>query len=281
MVMVFEDLCPHGYAMKSEAATLPEAKIVLQKLARFHAASKALADTIPVIKTMANGLGTTDLGKFIEIWLKHFDMIGQLCQQWPGFEQYTEKLEKLKHPIFEQLKVVYTPDPTSSWNVLNHGDLHYKNMMFKINEGVTEDIMLLDFQISVWATPAIDLLYSLYNTVGAETRHTHREELISYYYEQFAEALKKFGYSKKIPTLVDLRVELIKAGHLETLVSLVFLPYMVLTPEQLIPQPKSGDPEEGVEMDFENVVGCYSYPAVQTLLKQYLPMLNHKGLLDL
>jgi len=38
---------------------------------------------------------------------------------------------------------------------------------------------------------------------------------LSIYHKQFVEALKKFGYLKQPPTLLDLQVEILRNGHLQ------------------------------------------------------------------
>lgn len=72
----------------------------------------------------------------------------------------------------------------------------------------------LDFQISTWGSPAIDIIYSMYNSVSIETRDNHREELTKFYYNEFVNALKMFEFQGKIPSLIDLRIEITKCGHL-------------------------------------------------------------------
>lgn len=62
------------------------------------------------------------------------------------------------------------------------------------------------------------MIYALYFLLSAENRQTRRDEFITTYYRQFVESLKKFGYLKAPPSLIDLQVELLKNGHLEVLV---------------------------------------------------------------
>lgn len=78
----------------------------------------------------------------------------------------------------------------------------------------------IDYQLSVYATPAIDLIYALYCSMSAKNRQIHRDEFISTYHQKFVETLKYFGYSNTPPTLIDLKVELLRNGNLEVLVSI-------------------------------------------------------------
>lgn len=55
---------------------------------------------------------------------------------WDGFEMITEKLENFVGK-FEANgeKVFQTNGSTDGFNVLNHGDFHIKNMVFKKDSG--------------------------------------------------------------------------------------------------------------------------------------------------
>ena len=81
------------------------------------------------------------------------------------------------------------------------------------------------------------MISALYNFVSSENRK-HRDELIAVYHQQFAESLKKFGYLKEIPSLVDLQVELLKNGHFEVVLALCYniffyIDFKDYTPEEM------------------------------------------------
>ncbi|KAL1390271.1 hypothetical protein pipiens_012469 [Culex pipiens pipiens] len=286
-VMVFSDLSVRGYTVKSSQMDLTEAKMLYAKLGRWHAASTFLADSMPVLKTLDKGLGNMDLREFKPMWTSFIITLSKVCRTWPGFESYGDKLEQISEAIFDKLRIIYTLDETTRYHVLNHGDMHSKNCMYKIVEGKTEDILLLDYQICMWGTPAIDLIYSMYNAVDYETRNSHRDELIKFYYDEYVAALKRFGYLKKIPTLVDLHVEITKCGHLESFLICTFLPMMMVMMEEGVPQPPPNAEDEGFEFDFGNeskmtelIKHNLRNPRCEEAMKKYLPMLLYKGLLD-
>lgn len=74
--------------------------------------------------------------------------------------------------------------------------------------------MQLDFQVCYWASPALDILNALYLMIDTPVRAGHRQELITYYYNEFDTTLKKLGYLGKVPSLIDLNIELLKKGKL-------------------------------------------------------------------
>lgn len=287
-VMVFEDLSKQDYVMKDTQLNLDESKMLYAKIGRWHAASMCLSEKIPAIKSLDYNLGVIMNEEVAETWNNNIHILAKMCRDWPGYEHICERLDKLRKPLLKKLKEIYTVQDTNIYNVLNHGDCHYKNFMYKITDGKTEDIMLLDYQISTWGTPAIDIIYSLYNSVSIETRDNHRNELLKFYYDEFVKALNMFGYSGRIPTMIDLRLEITKCGHLETFLTTMFLPLLILTPEEMMPQLSAkGSGEEVVQMDFADVKEqeklaehCFKHPRYANAVKKYLPIFYETGLLD-
>lgn len=58
---------------------------------------------------------------------------------------------------------------------------------------LTEDIVLLDFQLSRAVSPAIELLYFLSVSVSTELRKNSYNELLEIYYSRLSEMLFKFN----------------------------------------------------------------------------------------
>lgn len=91
----------------------------------------------------------------------------------------------------------------------------------------------MDFQVCVLASPAIDLLYAMQNMISMQNRLEHREDIISYYYQEFVSTLKALGFLKAIPTILDLQVELLKNGGLELMLAICFKPFMFIDPTKI------------------------------------------------
>lgn len=96
----------------------------------------------------------------------------------------------------------------------------------------------VDYQICIFATPAIDLIYGLYYFMTTENRQQYRDEVILIYHQQFVESLTKFGFNGTIPSLMDLQVELLRNGNLEVLIAICFSVFLhfdfaKLTPEEM------------------------------------------------
>ncbi|XP_055610208.1 uncharacterized protein LOC129757106 [Uranotaenia lowii] len=295
VVMVFEDIAARNYIMKYSQLDLSDAKLVYAKLARWHAASLFLEDSCPAIKKLDVGFGNYESGKFLFIWTEQLGKLIKVIAEWKGFESYSERLDNIKEQLMKKLFEIYTSRDRSIYNVLNHGDLHFKNMMYQIEEGKTKDILLLDYQLSIWGSPAIDIIYSLYNTCSIETRDNHRNELIKFYHDEFVSVLNCLGYLKKIPSLLDLHIEITKCGHLETFLACIFMPFMLLSFDDYGSKPEAkeeikedGEDKKDEVFDYADkqkmedmIFGAYRHPKFVETLKKYLPMYLHRGLLDL
>ncbi|XP_058063031.1 uncharacterized protein LOC131212951 [Anopheles bellator] len=286
-VMVFEDIAKHGFEMKSKQLDYEESKVVFAKLARWHATSMMLADEIPAIKKLAKGVFNLfeEKTEFLKMWQANIEILASIVPEIPGCEQYGDRILAVKEKIFKRAATIYTYDASSLVHVLNHGDFHFKNMMFKRTEGKLDDIMLLDFQLSVWGTPAVDLIYAMYNAVSIDTKEAHREELIYFYHQELVECLRKIGYLRRLPTLLDIQVEIMKCGHMEFLLSSTFVPFMCVEMTEIMDLPEDGS---GFEMDFANTdklaesfKKCFRTPVYVDFITKNLPKFVYKGFVDL
>jgi len=101
------------------------------------------------------------------------------------------------------------------FTVLNHGDDWINNMMFKLDEdGNTVDFRLLDFQMSFWGSPVADLFYFLMSSVKDDIKVLHFDEIIEHYHEMLVESLEKLKYDKHVPTLEELKEEMMEKREL-------------------------------------------------------------------
>lgn len=73
---------------------------------------------------------------------------------WSGFEMITQKLEQTVEKFEELGKKIYETNNAGAFegfNVLNHGDFHFNNMLFKKNdEGKISDVLFVSKSISNW-----------------------------------------------------------------------------------------------------------------------------------
>lgn len=130
----------------------------------------------------------------------------------------------------------------------------------------------IDYQICIYATPAIDLIYALYYFVSAENRQKHRAELIATYHQQFVASLKLFGYLKTPPSLIDLQIELLRNGALEVLVAICMTIFFYFDFTSMAPEDM--DMGEGTKRAKRRM---YENEEFKEIIRNELPRFLHNG----
>lgn len=270
-VIVLEDLSESGYERITQPLeNFEDSKLIFQRLAKYHAGSYFLinerkADYSRFNFCMFSLEDPVILEKFL---FEPLDTFTEVLASWEGYEEYVDKFKAFRESFIEKGKQFYKPD-ANGYNVLNHGDFHVKNLMFKKNGDKIEDFFILDFQISVLASPCVDLFYALYNKISDKNRQNRRDEIIHYYHSEFTNALKRFGFIGKVPPLLDLKMELMKHGWMEVVKCICFKIFFWMDANDLL---GNGDSKQMKEKIFND-------ERFQTFIKAELPRLAQLGFL--
>ncbi|XP_034664622.1 uncharacterized protein LOC117898990 [Drosophila subobscura] len=231
-VMIFEDLVPQGYTVIRDRPLREEELCrAFSKLAKWHAVSMKILNEQPdFLKEFQYGVGemphlmsdpfiTTAMPPFIE-----------MLERWPELRKYKPYFEKIKDTYLDTVKCIlqeYRKDPQADgYYVLCHGDFHLRNMMFRNNKetGDSEDVMLVDFQLSNTCPIAVDLIYSIHMLMEPEQRWNHGEKLINYYFSVLVDTLKKVGYKGAMPTQEKLWQQIYRLKYYDLFLMFTFLP---------------------------------------------------------
>uniref|UniRef100_A0A1L8DYI8 Putative ecdysteroid kinase n=1 Tax=Nyssomyia neivai TaxID=330878 RepID=A0A1L8DYI8_9DIPT len=279
-ILIFEDITKFGYEMHQGFLGFDNTVKIAKKLAKFHALSFYINDNKYANKLdlpQYEGILLTD--KTIEKFQVFCDGLGQMAEvvrEWPGFAEIADKVNKIKGTFLRTLINVYKPNPEPRFNVLCHSDFHIKNMMFIKNKEDIDKIFLLDFQMSFWGTPALDVLYLLY-AIGNASVRARRGEFVTIYHTAFTEYLNRLGCLRKGPSLLELNIDIMRIAHLEILLGLCFLPFFSLdftkVDMEAVMEPT---PEQMAEMHKM----IYKNPEIVSILEEVLPALLYKGVLD-
>ncbi|CAD7093764.1 unnamed protein product [Hermetia illucens] len=202
-VLVFEDLKELGYFMfPRDAPDEYETRLIFSKLAQLHAAT---------FKLKADGRNDLNFkGSFNISYARKLDFcitgpqfLTEVMETLPGFEPYAQKMRKITVEWLVKKCIEITNQP-ASFSVLNHGDFHIRNMMFKRNEfDAISEIALVDFQVPHWGSPAYDLLY-----MALILPYRFREMAFRHYFNIFIDVLVKTGYEGELPTYEQLQQEI-------------------------------------------------------------------------
>jgi thiamine kinase-like enzyme len=99
-------------------------------------------------------------------------------EKWgPEWATIASKLKNFGQTMISKGIELYKRDDRS-FNVFNHNDVWINNLMYKYENARVKDVLLLDYQLSCWGSPAIDLNYFLYGSIRDDVREKNFDKLI-------------------------------------------------------------------------------------------------------
>ncbi|KAG5896760.1 hypothetical protein JTB14_031739 [Gonioctena quinquepunctata] len=198
--LVFENLKSLGYEQhdRKKPMNLFHCKAILEQYGKFHAISFAMRQQ--------NKKKFDDLSSKLQNVYEFFRTDQDSITLFETSKKYLfELLEKngevlllkklsniLQRGSPEIMKEALSAGPQS---VIIHGDCWCNNFLFKYqgtNKGSPSKVAIIDWQISMLASPVIDLSYFLYACCSG-TELNSFEELLRFYYNSFSTQLTKLG----------------------------------------------------------------------------------------
>lgn len=207
-VFVMEDMSLLNYrtVSRDDRFDLSTAKMVLSKLAHYHAASMVYNQrTGGSLEPLRGRIFDVEDG-FLEILLKKFDIVMEDMRSWG--EEYAAIIPKLKfiqenyYEIGRRCMV-----PGEGLGVFIHGDSWLNNILIRFDKDQPVEVLLIDLQICSWASPAYDLLYFIFTSLNEEDYQNRFDELIKHYYDNMASILRALDYAP-MPSLMQLHLEI-------------------------------------------------------------------------
>uniref|UniRef100_A0A182K460 CHK domain-containing protein n=1 Tax=Anopheles christyi TaxID=43041 RepID=A0A182K460_9DIPT len=274
--LILEDLSSQQFVHNCKLLDVDDAKIVLLKLAQFHASSYSLTNTSAAnsLDALNNGLFKQKPSEGVQFMMENFAIFTEVLSQWDGYAQYAERLKCIKPTFVDRGAAIYS-GRGFGLHVLNHGDFHYNNMLFKLDpERRVKDTVFYDFQLSCWTTPAVDLLYFLYFVCNRATRDSQRHALIQHYHQEFVRTLNAVGFMGKVPTLLDINCDLQRAGFLEVVLAICFIPFLFADHNGTLDVYGSEDTARAYRRRL------YDEPQYKEIILPLLPYFLYKGFLE-
>ncbi|XP_017017599.1 uncharacterized protein [Drosophila kikkawai] len=280
--IIFEDLSLEQYkvACRLKKLDLEHTHLVLEKLASLHAAGAVLAEREPGIlkKNYDRGFYNKHTRGYEPIMTNLLKALSRSLNLDEELRQrYKAKIDRLVDRVMIYGERSTTNNP-GDFLTLAHGDLWTTNVMFQYDgEGHPINATFIDFQFSVWNSPAIDLHYFFSTSIHDNLRLKSQPELIQFYYYKLVDALKKLKFSGHVPSLFDFQLQFRMRAFYAVFASLIFEPLMLYNGkeeaslEQIISEEETG-------LRFKDDI--YQQECVRKKLHLTLPLLDHWGLLD-
>lgn len=215
--IAMENLTAKGFYMwdKANDIDFDHSALVFKELGKLHAISFAIRDQEP--EKFKEFMQRTSV--FHEELTKSIG--GQLFQKShfnrairsldPSETTLIERMESLKLTYRNLLAEVKSNTNCEPFGVLVHGDCWINNLLYRCaNESKTpSNVCLIDWQLSQFGSPAIDVACFLFCSLSPELRNDHFDDFITIYYSNFQTTLNKLGSdASKLFTFENLQDQL-------------------------------------------------------------------------
>lgn len=189
--LFFQDVSEKSFTMIDKNEVTPEhVLLVIKVLAKFHAVSFAMRDQEP-----------ENFSKFVKELPEMFFIRGDTS----GFStminnaavyainSITEDsdahlldalLRLYEHNQYDMIAELLDGNAAEPYSCIVHGDLWPNNIMFKLNsKNMPRKACLIDWQLSRYASPIVDLMYFIFLTTTRELRGRNYNVYLNTYYE--------------------------------------------------------------------------------------------------
>lgn len=165
------------------------------------------------------------------------------------------------------------------FNVLCHGDAWIANILLQYDSDEQPiDAQFIDFQQSVYTSPAIDLINLIFSSAQIETKFQYFEAFVKFYHKQLEEALKILGSSKQVPMLKKLYLDILDRCFLAVWLGIANLPSCLAeNVEDASTDNQLGDNEAG--RNYKTKI--YNSERYRNHMTELLTYFDKRGLVDL
>ncbi|XP_055923415.1 uncharacterized protein LOC129953903 [Eupeodes corollae] len=274
--LILEDMQVSGFKTfeKQRLLNLDYVLPTMEKLAKMHACSAVLAAKDPKLMEFFNEAPISrnpDRKDFLGFFPVNIRCVAEEVAQWKGFEEITEKLFKLAENVLQESLAMYDTH-VNGFQVFNLADIWINNLMFRLDDTSLEpqDVILLDYQLAYFGSPATDINYFLFGSMNENVRKVHFKFIVREYHRHLKETLEKLNYSGKIPTLKDIHVEIIQNSLIGVIASTCLTPLILMEAESFENlENLTSRTDEGDKMRRENVQNLKYRAYLQRTLKEF------------
>ncbi|XP_046679724.1 uncharacterized protein LOC124367114 [Homalodisca vitripennis] len=277
--LVLKDLLEDGYKVmdKYKRLDFSYCKSVMVNLAKFHAASVSLHHEDPTCvedvgkEAAINENTINDEKPILEYCVK---AVARIARETYGHEDLSEFLLSKLENLWESIVKIYS-HKDGQLKVLNHGDMWINNILFKTGDlGEVADVKFIDFQLSRYGSPVLDLLYFFWTSADQEVRECKLQDLCKIYLQTLNSSLKDLGCVERL-TLEELNHCFKSASDLFVLILCQLTPGMFSDPENTFALAEVNNPfDESSSLEsnefFESrLKGKYFWTLFPIIIRQF------------
>lgn len=211
LVLLFNDVTVDGFKVDSEPCDMEKTVLIIEKIAKYHALSMILHERNAIKMDFQNTYASPTMKEMISPMKHYIRTLGSAVKTWSGFKELGVKLEDplTGEKILDDMLKTLSTEKQWGFNVLNHGDFHVRNLMFRGHR----EVLFLDFQIPLFNSPAFDLIGMLMASCNYDVRE-RKEEVVYKYHRQLVQSLNKYGYKGSVPSAIDIHMEMLRSSPL-------------------------------------------------------------------
>lgn len=280
-VLVMGDLTKHGFIMKDcqKGLSIDHCALFMERIASLHAGSVKLAEEDPeLVRSFTDGIVSENcpvaFKRLMEVSLIR---VGNTVARWSDEKcrRAAGKLSRLAETIGARCKDAYDYVP-GEFCVLNHGDCWVNNMMFRENEnGRPYDMILVDYQMTVYTSPAIDLIYFLNTSPAQSIKYDKDDWLLQVYLNSLRNTMERIECKTRAPTMEELKAAIHKRRIYAVFSGIVLYLRMIAEKEDV----------ENFDVLLSQLCGetrmdVFKNPAAISATLKMLPVMDDRGYLD-
>ncbi|XP_053657729.1 uncharacterized protein LOC128706812 [Anopheles marshallii] len=198
-IIILEDVQRRGFTNrhKFESMDYDHARLAMMQLGRFHAISLALKKQQPELfeqyRYMGDVTGERVLAMegFEQAMEQAFESAAATLN--PGDAGRREKLARLRGSFAEELQNINDTALSEPFCVVCHGDFAGDNMMFSYNGGFPNRMVLLDWQLAKYGSPALDFVHAVFLSTDESFRRNHYDNMLQTYHNALMSHLERLG----------------------------------------------------------------------------------------
>ncbi|XP_053697867.1 uncharacterized protein LOC128744708 [Sabethes cyaneus] len=222
---------------KLEPIDYDHARLLMIALGRFHAISLALKDQqpelfeqfkLPDVMLAAVKENEQMVGMF-EAALDNAASLLDLHET-----EARSKMDKLKQNYMSVVETCLDGNQAEPYTVLNHGDCWVNNILYGYKGDSPNELVLIDWQLARYVSPALDVLYFLFCCSDQSFRQKHYGEMLRIYHTSLTIMLERLGCdAAKLFPFAALEEQLVRFGKFILIMGSFDIPILCTDPADM------------------------------------------------